>query len=302
VVVICPKCKTKLKVDDAKLSPQGSRFKCPKCSTALVVKKPVVQEKKTLDEKKILVAHSNPSVVENIRALLAGAEYDVTSSSEGIDAMVKALKERPWLGVIEVALPKIYGFEVCKRLKGRPETGEMKFILVPSIYDKTKYRREPVSLYGADDYIEEHDLSTRLLEAIKKIKSGEPAETGVPQEHPAANTTAAPEIRPAEKKPEPSAAQPAAPVAGAATEERGDEFTEKARRLARTIINDIYLYNSAKVDESVRQGNFYAAFASEVKEGKKLYDNRIPQETRNKADFFREAIDNFIAAKKKALS
>ena len=302
MVVVCPKCKTKLKVDDAKLSPQGSRFKCPKCSTVLVVKKPVLQEKKALDEKKMLVAHSNPSVVENIRTLLAGAGYAVTSSSDGIDAMVKALKERPWLGIVEVALPKIYGFEVCKRLKGRTETKEMKFILVPSIYDKTKYRREPVSLYGADDYIEEHELSTRLIEAINRIKSGPPAETEAPQERPAAKAPAAPEMKPAEKKPEPSAAQPAAAAVRATTDVKGDEFTEKARRLARTIINDIYLYNSAKVDESVRQGNFYAVFASEVKEGKKLYDNRIPQETRNKADFFREAFDNFLAAKKKALS
>jgi predicted Zn finger-like uncharacterized protein len=302
VVVVCPKCKTKLKVDDAKLSPQGSRFKCPKCSTVLVVKKPVLQEKKALDEKKMLIAHSNPSVVETIRTLLAGAGYAVTSSSDGIDAMVKALKERPWLGIVEVALPKIYGFEVCKRLKGRTETKEMKFILVPSIYDKTKYRREPVSLYGADDYIEEHELSTRLVEAINRIKSGPPAETEAPREQPAAKAPAAPEMKPAEKKSGPSAVRPDAPAARATTDEKGDEFTEKARRLARTIINDIYLYNSAKVDESVRQGNFYAVFASEVKEGKKLYDNRIPQETRNKADFFREAFDNFLAAKKKALS
>lgn len=302
MVVVCPKCKTKLKVDDAKLSPQGSRFKCPKCSTVLAVKKPVVQEKKALDEKKLLIAHSNPSVVENIRTFLAGAGYAVTSSSDGIDAMVKALKERPWLGIIEVALPKIYGFEVCKRLKGRPETKEMKFILVPSIYDKTKYRREPVSLYGADAYIEEHELSTKLVEAITSIKYGAPAETEVPQEKAAEKTPTAPEMKPAEKKPEPPATQTVAPAARTATDVKGDEFTEKARRLARTIINDIYLYNSAKVDESVRQGNFYAVFASEVKEGKKLYDNRIPQETRNKADFFREAFDNFLAAKKKALS
>ena len=53
----------------------------------------------------------------------------------------------------------------------------MKLILVPSIYDKTKYRREPVSLYGADDYIEEHDLSAKLIDAIKRIQSGAPAET-----------------------------------------------------------------------------------------------------------------------------
>ena len=76
---------------------------------------------------------------------------------------------------------------------------------------------------------------------------------------------------------------------------------EKAKRLARTIINDIYLYNAAKVEESIRNDNFYTVFASEVREGKKLYDSRIPQEIRNMNDFFREAIDNFLLAKKTAI-
>ena len=300
VVVVCPKCKTKLKVDDVKLSPQGSRFRCPKCSTVLVIKKPAVQEKKTLDGKKALIAHSNPSVVENIRTLLVGQGYTALTSADGIDAMVKALKELPWLGIIEAALPKIYGFEVCKRLKSRPETKEMKLILVPSIYDKTKYRREPVSLYGADDYIEEHDLSTRLIDAIIRIRSGAPAETKASQ--PKSPVPSASDVSGAEKKPQPAFGQPEAPLAKVSAEAKGDELTEKARRLARTIINDIYLYNAAKVDEAVRQDKFYAVFAAEVKEGKKLYDNRIPQETRDKADFYREAIDNFLSAKKKALS
>ena len=302
VVVVCPKCKTKLKVDDAKLSPQGSRFKCPKCSTVLAVKKPVVQEKKALDEKKALVAHSNPSVADTVKTLLAGQGYTILSSADGIDTMVKALRELPWLGIIEVALPKIYGFEVCKRLKSRPETKEMKLILVPSIYDKTKYRREPVSLYGADDYIEEHDLSTRLIEAVSRIKNGSPTETEPPEQKPGPTTPAAPDIPPAGKKPEPALGQPEAPAAKVSTDGKVDELTEKARRLARTIINDIYLYNSAKVDEAVRRDNFYAVFSAEVKEGKKLYDNRIPQETRNKADFYKEAIDNFLTAKKKGLT
>ncbi len=300
MVVVCPKCKTKLKVDDAKLSPQGSRFKCPKCSTVLVIKKPAAQEKKALDEKKALIAHSNPSVVENIRTLLAGQGYTTLTSADGIDAMVKALKELPWLAIIEVALPKIYGFEVCKRLKSRPETKEMKLILVPSIYDKTKYRREPVSLYGADNYIEEHDLSTRLIDAVNRIQGGTPAEAEAPQQK--SPLSGVPDVSPAENKPQPDIGQPEAPAAKVSAEVKEDELTEKARRLARTIINDIYLYNSAKVDEAVRQDKFYAVFAAEVKEGKKLYDNRIPQKTRDKADFYKEAIDNFLIAKKKAFS
>lgn len=302
MVVVCPKCKTRLKVDEAKLSPQGSRFKCPKCSTVLVIKKPAVQEKKSLDHKKILLAHSSASVVENIKNLLAGEGYTVIISVDGIDAMVRALKELPAFGIIEVALPKIYGFEVCKKLKSHPETKEMKLILVPSIYDKTKYRRDPVSLYGADDYIEEHDLSVRLIEAINRIRSGVPAETDKPEIQTQPQPTA-----PEQKLPERAAGVPVrekqvAPAPGPTADVKTDELIEKARRLSRTIINDIYLYNSAKVDESVKRGDFYAVFGAEVKEGFKLYENRIPQETRKKADFYREAIDNFLVAKKKSLS
>ena len=171
MVVICPKCKVKLKVDDTKLTLAGSRFKCPKCSTVLLVKKPApaVQAKKTLDSTTVLAAHSDPKLLESIRTILQDQGYKVITSTDGIDAMVKALKELPFLAVVEVSLPKIYGFEICKRLKSRAEMKDMKFILVPSTFDKSKYRREPVSLYGADDYIEAHDIPAMLIEKINKL-------------------------------------------------------------------------------------------------------------------------------------
>lgn len=294
MVVICPKCKIKLKVDDARLLPEGSRFKCPKCATVLVVKKPQIQEKKVLDNKKVLVAHSNPDITEKIKSMLTASGYKVIISGDGIDAMVKGLQECPFLCIIEVILPKIYGFEVCKRLKSRPETKDMKFILLTSVYDKTKYRREPASLYGADEYIEDHNLSTELMEKVN-ILSGMP-----PAEQPDT-------VQQAVKKPEPKQPERPAPKIETFVKEQveaptADDKIERAKRLARTIINDIYLYNSAKVDESIRKNNFYAVFASEVREGQKLYENRIMQEIRSKGDFYREAFDNFISAKKKSLS
>jgi len=104
-----------------------------------------------------------------------------------------ALKELPFLMIMEVALPKIYGFEVCKRLKSRAETKDMKFFLLPSIYDKSKYRRDPASLYGADDYIEEHDLSTQLIEKINALGS---QKEEVKQEKPAPALPPRPEASP----------------------------------------------------------------------------------------------------------
>ena len=304
MVVGCPKCKVRLKVDETKLPPEGSRFKCPKCATVLVVKKPAAPQKKTLDTGKILVGHANEESLKKIVGLLNGQGYHVLTATDGIDVMVKALKELPFLTIVEVALPKIYGFEVCKRLKMRAETKEMKFILVPSIYDKTKYRREPVSLYGADEYIEDHDISTQLVGKVEKLKRGGEPEKAE-ETRPAGTSPSVPPAAPpaaAPPKPEPVPEAVVKPVLP--PQPKGDtaEKIEKAKRLARTIINDIYLYNSAKLDDSVRTDNFYTAFAAEVKEGKKLYDLRIPQEIRDMGDFYAEAIENFIASRKKTLS
>lgn len=312
MVVICPKCKAKLKVDDAKLSSAGSRFKCPKCSTVLVVKKPAEHIKKILDSTKVLLAHSNTAVLENARTLLQDQGYKVITSADGIDTMVKALKELPFLAVVEVSLPKIYGFEICKRLKSRAEMKDMKFILVPSTFDKSKYRREPVSLYGADDYIEAHDIPALLIEKINKLVSmpeegAEKYQAAQKGAAPAPETqeikTEVPGIKP-ETRPEirPEVGQPPVPPETKPSEAKTDEAIEKARRLSRTIIDDIYLYNSAKVMESIKNGNFYAVFAPELKEGQKLYENRISQEIRNRGNYYRDTIEEFISKKKKELS
>jgi predicted Zn finger-like uncharacterized protein len=298
VVVACPKCKTKLKVDETRLSPEGSRFKCPKCTALLVIKKPAAPAaaaKRALSGSKILLAHSNSEVVRGTASLLSDKGYTVITAADGIDAMVKAMKEQPFLALLEVALPKIYGFEVCRKIKSRPETKEMKIILVVSVYDKKKYRREPNSLYGADDYLEEHDLLPMLIDKINKLRSPqqeEKTEKTPPPQQPAAHA-GHPDIRV-----ETSLTQPATSTA----EGPSAEMIEKAKRLARTIINDIYLYNSAKADEAIVNDNFYIVFASDIKEGKKLYENRIPLEVRNMNDFYREAIDNFLSARKKVLN
>jgi hypothetical protein len=61
------------------------------------------------------------------------------------------------------------------------------------------------------------------------------------------------------------------------------------------------MYNTARVEKSIRNNNFYSDFAAEVKEGLKLYESRVTPEVQAKGDFFKEAIENFIASKKKVL-
>lgn len=292
MVVVCPKCKIRLKVDEGKLKVEGSRFKCPKCSTFLLVKKPVAVTKKAMDNNKVLISHSNPAVINEITSLLTKNGYQTITASDGIDAMIKAIKELPFLTIIEVSLPKIYGFEVCKRLKLRAETKEMKFMLVTSVYDKKRYKREPASLYDADEYIEDHQISELLTEKINKIRGIKPEEKEKKLKKPPEEPVMEKIEQKAEVQIKPEA------ITG---KPLFDEKIERAKRFARTIMSDIYLYNTAKADESIRNNNFYSVFVAEIKEGLKLYENRISQEVRAQGDFFRDAIENFIANKKKIL-
>lgn len=324
MVVICPKCRVKLKIDDAKIGPQGTRFKCPKCSAVLIVRNPAAKPKTGQAPKTLIVAHANPVMRDKIASLLKSGGFSVLTAADGVEVMVRALRERPSVGIIEVALPKIYGFEVCKRLKSREETKGMKFILMPSIHDRSRYRREPVSLYGADEYVEEHEIETSLISTINRLcgkgpeeKPGEKTGSGT-IEMTSQKMVSDPEApmpfqEPVQKEPpiqraiekEDRVKYQAAPAeikepseVKSPAEPETDERIEKAKRLARTIINDIYLYNSAKVDSSLRNDNFYAVFANEIREGQKLYDNRIPQEIRNIHNYYKEAIENFLSARK----
>jgi predicted Zn finger-like uncharacterized protein len=300
VVVICPKCKVKLKVADEKIAEEGTRFKCPKCSTVLLVRRPVPRVK-PLDEGVVLASHEDPSVLERIKSALTADGYRVITASDGIAAMVNATKELPFLAVLGVSIPKIYGFEVCRRLKSRPETRDMKVILVASIHDQNKYRRRPESFHGADSYLEAHEIETHLIERVHFLKGVPGSTPAAPRPEEKGHPEEKPEIgRVPEEKAPPETERPAQPF-GRAPEPEGNILVEKARRLARTILSDIYLYSKAKVDDSIQQDTFRSTFAAELREGLKLYETRVSAEVKSIGDFYNEAIDNFIAKKKSEL-
>ena len=77
------------------------------------------------------------------------------------------------------------------------------------------------------------------------------------------------------------------------------EEVEKAKRFARLIVSDIALYNQEAVDEGIAKGTFFDLLNEDITEGRALYEKRVPEAIRASKDYYQEAFDNFIAAKKK---
>jgi len=68
------------------------------------------------------------------------------------------------------------------------------------------------------------------------------------------------------------------------------ETPELARRLARTIVSDIALYNQTKVKEGIEHDDLFEVLKDEIEEGRKLYISRVAPSTADAGHFFEQAL------------
>ncbi|UFS68976.1 zinc-ribbon domain-containing protein [Geomonas sp. RF6] len=237
---------------------------------------------------RIVVANESRPFCEAIQKLLAAEPFEVHVSNDGAEALALVQKLVPQVLLLDVALPGMLGFEVCDRVRQDPALSGVKIVLVASIYDKTRYKRSPNSLYGADDYIEKHHIPDSLVPMIYRLSGTGPTEMTSPSiQELAVQDRARLELRQFEVRE--TSLPPRVEV---------PEAEKKARRLARIIVSDIALYNQAKVEQGVREGSFYTLLADDIREGERLYEQRVPEGVRARTSYLEEAFETLIKQKK----
>ena len=301
MIAVCPKCKTRFKIDESKMAGAGVKLRCSKCRTVFTVRKKAADRETRAPSAaaksyKVLIANSDEDICSRVEEILKNEHFEVFKAYDGVDALAIIEKNRPNVAILDVALPMKYGFEVCEHIKGHVELKEaVKVILMAAIYDKTRYKRNPTSLYGADDFIEIHHLHDDIVPKINRLilsSEHEPAAAGAPAKE-------AEEVVTREVKPEaPSGKDLEILRAGEKViDDKDRDVQEKARRLARIIVSDIALYNEDLVSEGVRNSNLYKLLKDDIKEGlehfKKKVSPSISAET-----YLKEAFQDFISKRK----
>lgn len=99
---------------------------------------------------KILVVDDDPIIVESIVQALEEDEYDyeVISAADGFEAGIQVNHFKPDLILLDIMMPDIKGFDVCKKIKNTPETKDTKIIVLSAYLDEEKFQQ--MKEYGAD--------------------------------------------------------------------------------------------------------------------------------------------------------
>ena len=71
---------------------------------------------------------------------------------------------------------------------------------------------------------------------------------------------------------------------------RSIKTPDQAKRLARTILSDILLYNQAKVKEGIEKDSLFDVLTEELAEGKKYYESMVDENIRRDSNLFNEAV------------
>jgi DNA-binding response OmpR family regulator len=117
-------------------------------------------------KKKILVVDDEPDILSGIRDRLSFEGYDVITASDGQEALKTAREKDPDLIILDIMLPKIDGYKVCRLLKFDKKKKHIPIIMLTA---KTQESDKKTGKdMKADDYICKPFNPDELIKSIKK--------------------------------------------------------------------------------------------------------------------------------------
>lgn len=116
---------------------------------------------------KILVADDNVQNLELVEAYLADIDCQVLTALDGEQTLRMVREHRPDLLLLDIMMPKVSGFEVCKKLKGNPETAKMPILMITSLHENTDIERGVEA--GTDDFLSKPIHKQILLKRVQSL-------------------------------------------------------------------------------------------------------------------------------------
>ena len=116
---------------------------------------------------KLLVVDDTPKNVKLLADILTARGYNVVTAASGIEALSQVEAERPDLVLLDVVMPEMSGYEVCRKLRSHPATELLPVVMVTAL-DPGEERIKGIEA-GADDFLTKPINQAELLARVKSL-------------------------------------------------------------------------------------------------------------------------------------
>ena len=100
---------------------------------------------------KILIADDNQQNVELLEAYLAEIDCEIQTAADGDETLAKVRKDPPDVILLDIMMPKISGFEVCRKLKSDESTRDIQILMITALNQTGDIERAVQA--GTDDFL-----------------------------------------------------------------------------------------------------------------------------------------------------
>ncbi len=118
------------------------------------------------ENNRILIADDNPANCELLQAYLEEVDCQIELAIDGQDTLDKVESFRPDLILLDVMMPRLNGFEVCKQLKEDPQTSKIMILMVTALNEIGDIERAVGA--GTDDFLSK---PVNQVELVKRVEN-----------------------------------------------------------------------------------------------------------------------------------
>src|SRR6185312_6528854 len=86
-----------------------------------------------LPQSTVLIVDDNAQNIELLQAFLESLPVKIVTAIDGVDALEKVAEHNPDLILLDVMMPRMSGFQVCRKLKGDPQTRDIQILMVTAL-------------------------------------------------------------------------------------------------------------------------------------------------------------------------
>lgn len=118
----------------------------------------------------VLIVDDEQPIVDLVRFTLEDEQVRVVEAQDGVQALEVAKAELPDLIFLDVQMPRLSGFEVCRRLRQEPGLERTKIVMLTAAAQETDRQRGKAA--GADEYLTKPFSPLKLLSLVQALLPG----------------------------------------------------------------------------------------------------------------------------------